>query len=152
MSTSTPTLLRYEDAVARVREAVAGREDTVYEGITLVLDDEDVDPDVAADAEEVCAYLDVEQKPSCIIGQAFALDIVEVGVTPLSEVNQDSAATLFNQALKDRYAVTRKAARFLAAVQNAQDSGDAWGASIESAIEAASYGYDDVEPFANSLW
>lgn len=149
---SQPTLLRYDDALIRVREAVTGREDYVYEKVTLVLDDEGLDPDEAADAEEVCAYLDVDQTPSCIIGQAFALDIVEVGVTPLSEINQDSAAQLFNDALKGRYAVTRKAARFLSYVQNSQDSGTAWGEAITEAIEAASHGYDDTEPFTNTLW
>ncbi len=147
---STPTLLRYDDAVSRVRAAVAGREDTVYEKITLEVPDGDEDEGTVPDY--LCAYLDIDQKPSCIIGQAFAVDIVELGVSPLSEVNQDSAATLFNDVLKPRYAVTRKAARFLAAVQNFQDCGMPWGDSIEAATEEAAHGYDDAEPFVNSRW
>lgn len=148
---SQPTLLRYADVVSRVEAVAKGREDYVYPKVTVVIEGETYsNGDPLTDA--ICVYLEDDQTPSCLVGQAFALDIVEVGITPDDQVNQDSVATLFvTSPLGERYQVTRKAARFLAQVQGEQDTGIPWGQAIETA-KHQSEGLDDVDPYTYTTW
>jgi hypothetical protein len=158
VSTTTKTLLTFDDAVSRVEEAAKGREDFVYDRKVPVLHPETDEPELDDEGEPVtdsaCVYLEDDQTPSCIVGCAFALDIVEVGITPGSTANEDGVGSLFREdnLLGSRYAVTRRAAVFLQAVQAEQDNKTPWGEAISKAKTKAHAELDDVEAYTGLFW
>ncbi len=144
MSTSTATLLRYDDVLERTKKAIQGRED--YVNLTYYTAEEAV---AAGDAElgrseKECRYLEPDNAPSCLVGAAFYQEILDAGITFGSEVNTTGVGTLFQEALWDRFQLTERAHSFLTRVQTWQDTGETWGDAVRLAEEVfADYGDDE---------
>ncbi len=88
------------------------------------------------------------------MGCAFALDIVEVGITPGSQANEDGVAALFREGhlLGSRFQVTRRAAVFLQSVQSEQDNKTPWGEAISKAKTKAHAELDDADVYTGFFW
>lgn len=133
MTAPTRTLIKFDDAVARIAEAVEAQGADYVNAVKI---DKDKEPDRYGEYE-TCRYLaDSGDEPSCIVGTAFFAEIVESGMTAEDAANQSPVGSLFQPTSETGvlahlgYDLTDKALAFLVAVQGAQDTGSTWGEAV----------------------
>lgn len=129
MPAPTRTLITFNDAVARIAEAVEAK------GADYV---NAVKEDSGFGGEwKTCQYVtDAGDEPSCIVGTAFFAEIIDAGMTAEDVGNQSPVGSLFQPdseagvLAKSGYDLTDKALAFLVAMQRAQDTGRTWGEAV----------------------
>lgn len=131
---TTPGVITFIDALARIAPVVAARPD--YVNAVPQINPESGQP--IPGSYKTCQYVNEDGSPSCVVGCAFATEINRAGITYTSFSNQIPVTALFHEALDLR--MTRKATDFLREVQTAQDTGATWA-------EALQKGLDSVAPY-----
>lgn len=137
-------MITAQQVIETMREVVAEKgEDYVYpkeEGIWVDRDDNTVRGDevnVETDPFLSCAYLTVDDQPSCIVGHVLHRLGVDHKILGDAET---VSATVFgtggHHALTGKHRLDEGAARILSAAQQVQDNGAAWGLALRE-VEAA---------------
>lgn len=109
-------MISLDEARARVKAAIAGREDYVYPR------------SLSAGGDGRCVYFEDDGAPSCLVGQAFADELRKVD--PANDFNHEGVAEL---AVGFPDLFDKKTVQYLQLVQDKQDTGWPWKAAVENA-------------------
>lgn len=134
---TVPVLINYAEALRRLEAVADGRKD--YVNAVRLADG------TLSDCTNLKRAEDGSIVGSCIVGSAFAAELIEAGVTPEMRVNSGGVYAMLTDGLPGRVEVTAKAYQFLEAAQSAQDGGTAWGDAIEYAKGRVEDDYDDAD-------
>jgi len=133
-------VLSYEQVLDELRAIVAEKGyDYVYPKVDVTY--EDVDSTDVSIYPNQCVYFDPRTgQPSCVVGHWFALHDVVLDNEDEGLYNSLNMETGICDILENHYwilpfTVDYYAQALLDSIQNAQDTGMAWGAALESAIK-----------------
>lgn len=124
-TTETPDLITYEIARERI-EAVASERPDYVNAVPRFAEDGETVIDYAP-----CIYFNEDGSPSCIVGTALAVELVEAGINCGTSTNEGGIYTLIQSGIR----LTPRAAYFLQAVQGAQDEGATWREAFTRGVE-----------------
>lgn len=134
-------ILAYDEALERLQIAAKGREDYIN-AIPVTPDNNRWESWMERTPMfDICRYLHADNTPSCIIGTAWAIELIEAGLTSDSRQNTTDVSIVLCDLLG--MTLTPKATELLKKIQFKQDDGYPWGTAIEAGITAA-HDYSDT--------
>lgn len=133
---TTPGVITFIDALARIAPVVAARPD--YVNAKPAIDSVSGEP--IEGHYKTCEYVNEDGSPSCVVGCAFATEINRAGIRHGSSGNVVPSTTLVHEFLGLR--MTRKAQDFLRAVQTSQDTGATWAEALQHGLDSVAL-YDE---------